>query len=545
MRPGTGALGRGAGGGRCGSARWAGTGPGQGGDRAGAGPARGFPVAGGDELGWNGGMDTAEFRRLGHELIEWVAAYRDGIGSLPVMSPVEPGAVRAMLPPEPPAAGAGLAGVVEDLERIVLPGITHWNHPGFFAYFPSNSSLSSVLADLVCAGLGAQGMSWQTSPAATEVEEGVMDWLRQMLGLSTAFTGVIQDTASTATFCALLCAREKASGFSQNRGGLQAEERPLVVYASDQAHSSVEKGALLAGFGKANLRLVPTGRDHALRLDLLERMIREDLAAGRRPCALVAAVGTTGTTALDPVAGMAELARSFGLWLHVDAALAGSAMICPECRWMWEGVEGADSIVLNPHKWLGTGFDLTAYFVRDPQHLIRVMSTNPSYLRTEQDAQVRNLRDWGIPLGRRFRALKLWFLIRDQGVEGLQARMRRDLANARWLQEQVDAEAGWERMAPVPLQTVCLRHLPPGMESEADLRVHNLALAARINKGGRFYLTPSVLKGNQMLRVSVGSEATERVHVAALWEALKAAAAELGAAAGGAALVAPPAGQAS
>jgi len=469
-------------------------------------------------------MDTNEFRKLGHEMVEWVAAYRERLADLPVMSPMGPGAVKAQLPAGPPQEAEGLEGIFADLDRIVLPGITHWTHPGFFAYFPSNSNLASVLADLACAGLGAQGMSWQTSPAATEVEEVVMDWLRQMLGLGQAFTGVIQDTASTSTFCALLCARERTAAYGQNRGGLQAESQPLVVYASDQAHSSVEKAALLAGFGRDNLRLIATDDAHAMRADLLEEAIRADLAAGRRPCALVAAVGTTATTAVDPVAALAALAGRYGLWLHVDAALAGSAMLCPECRGHWEGIEQCDSMVMNPHKWLGTGFDLSAYFVRDPQHLIRVMSTNPSYLRTQHDAEVKNLRDWGIPLGRRFRALKLWFLIRDQGVAGLQARLRRDLANAQWLKDQVDAAPGWERVAPVPFQTVCLRHVPAGLDGEEALRAHNLALVDRINREGRYYLTPSVLKGAQMIRVSVGAEATERRHVEGLWDALRQAA---------------------
>jgi aromatic-L-amino-acid decarboxylase len=401
-----------------------------------------------------------------------------------------------------------------------MPGITHWNHPGFFAYFPSNSDLASVLADLACAGLGCQGMSWQTSPAATEVEEVVMDWLRQMLGLGKEFTGVIQDTASTSTFCALLCAREWTCAFGQARGGFQAEETPLVVYASDQAHSSVEKAALLAGFGKDNLRLIPTDDAHALRLDLLEKAILEDLAAGRRPCAMVACVGTTATTAVDPLKEMGQLSARHGIWLHVDAAMAGTAMILPECRSLWEGIEEADSVVINPHKWMGTGFDLSAYFVKDPEHLIRVMGTNPSYLRTEQDDEVKNLRDWGIPLGRRFRALKLWFLIKDQGVEGLQARIRKDLANAVWLKAQVEAAGGWELVAPVNFQTVCVRHVPEGMSDEDDLRAHNLAIAGAINKAGRYYLTPSVLKGRQMIRISIGSSATELSDVDGVWKAL-------------------------
>ena len=469
-------------------------------------------------------MDTKEFRRLGHEMVEWVAAYRDRVADLPVMSPVAPGEVRRQLPASPPVQGGGLDGILGELDRVVLPGITHWTHPGFFAYFPANANLASVLADLACAGLAAQGMSWQTSPAATEVEEVVMDWLRQMLGLGPQFTGVIQDTASSATFCALLCARERTGAFGQNRGGMQAEEEPLVIYASDQAHSSVGKGALLAGFGKENLRLIATDQSHGLRLDLLAQAIEDDLAAGRRPCAMVAAVGTTATTGLDPVKGMAELAERHGIWLHVDAALAGSAMILPECRWMWEGVEGADSIVMNPHKWLGTGFDLSAYFIRDPEHLVRTMSTNPSYLLTEHDGEVKNLRDWGIPLGRRFRALKLWFLLKDQGVAGLQARLRRDLELAQWLKAQVDATPGWERMAPVPLQTVCLRHHPEIMTGKPELAQHNLDIVDRINKAGRFYLTPAVLKGTQIIRVSIGSETTDQAQVENLWAALCAAA---------------------
>ncbi|MBI4913874.1 MAG: aspartate aminotransferase family protein [Acidobacteria bacterium] len=472
-------------------------------------------------------MDDTEFRRLGHALVDWVADYRQRMASLPVMSPVKPGELRARFPATPPVQGGGLPGALSMLDEAVLPGITHWNHPAFFAYFPSNTSLPSVLADLVASGLGAQGMSWQTSPAATELEEVVMDWLRQMVGLSGDWTGVIHDTASTATLCALLCARERATGFSQTRGGLQEGGSPLVVYASDQAHSSIPKATLLAGFGREHLRLLETDGAHALRVDALEAAVAEDLAAGRRPCAIVAAVGTTATTAVDPVKPLAALAARHGLWLHVDAAMAGSAMILPECRWMWEGVEGADSIVLNPHKWLGVGFDFSAYFVRDPQHLIRVMGTNPSYLRTAQDAEVNNFRDWGIPLGRRFRALKLWFLLLDEGVEGLQERLRRDLALAQWLKGKVEAVREWELLAPVPLQTLCLRHVPAGLaEDEAALAAHNLEIARRLNTEGSAYLTPAVLKGRQMLRVSIGAEATRRENVEALWERLQALARE-------------------
>jgi aromatic-L-amino-acid decarboxylase len=470
-------------------------------------------------------MTPEDFRRLGHALVDWIADYRDRrIADLPVMSPVSPGEIRRRFPEDPPARGGGAAAALAAIDRDVLPGVTHWTHPSFFAYFPSNASYASILGDLLSSGLAVQGMSWVTSPAATELEEVVMGWLRQMIGLSSAWSGVVQDTASTSTLTALVCARERKSGFAQAGKGLQDGGAPLVVYASDQAHASIEKDACLAGFGKAHLRLVGTDDAHALRLDLLEDAIARDLAAGLRPCAMVAATGTTATTALDPVAGMAALAERHGMWLHVDAALAGTAMVLPECRWMWEGVERADSIVFNPHKWMGIGFDFSAFFVRDPQHLVRVMSTNPSYLRTAHDDVVRNLRDWGIPLGRRFRALKGWLHLVDEGVEAMQARLRRDLENARWLAAQVDAAAGWERLAPVPLQLVCVRHVPAGERDEGRLAAHNLAIAKRVNDGGRAYVTASVLKGKQMIRVSIGSETTERRHVEALWALLREAA---------------------
>ncbi len=471
-------------------------------------------------------MDAEEFRRLGHKLVDWVADYREGLARLPVMSQAEPGQIRAAFPAQPPQKGGRIEEALAALDAVVLPGITHWTHPGFFAYFPSNTSYASILADIVASGLGVQGMSWQTSPAATEVEEAVMDWLRQIAGLSDAWTGVIHDTASTATLTALLCARERASAFSQNAGGLQSGEPPLTVYASDQSHSSIEKATLLAGFGKAHLRLIATDGNHALRLDLLEAAIAKDLQAGLHPCALVACVGTTGTTAIDPLPKLADIARRFGLWLHVDAAMAGTAMALPECRPHFEGVERANSLVFNPHKWMGVGFDFSAYFVRDTEHLIRVMSTNPSYLQTKQDGQVKNYRDWHIQLGRRFRSLKLWFFLMDVGVEGLQARLRRDLANAQWLKEKVDAAPGWKRLAPVPFQTLCIRHVPAALEGDEDaLKAHNLEIARRINEGGKAYLTPAILKGKQMLRVSIGAEATERAEVEALWALLKDAAA--------------------
>jgi aromatic-L-amino-acid/L-tryptophan decarboxylase len=358
----------------------------------------------------------------------------------------------------------------------------------------------------------------------------MLDWLRQLVGLPGSFTGVIQDTASTATLVALLCARERTTDYAQTREGLFGEKAALTVYTSDQAHSSVEKAALLAGFGRAHVRAIPSDQAHALKLEALERAVQQDRDKGLRPCAVVATVGSTATTAVDPLEGIAQLATRFGLWLHVDAAMAGSAMILPECRPLWAGIESADSLVFNPHKWMGTGFDCSAYYLRDPQHLIRVMSTNPSYLRTAHAGEVKNFRDWGIQLGRRFRALKLWFLFTDQGAQGIRARIRRDLDNARWLASAVDAAKakGWERLAPVPFQTVCLRHHPPSLTGAA-LESHNLSVAHAINTSGAAYVTPAVVKGTQLIRVSVGAEGTERKHVEALWTRLQATAEELAA----------------
>jgi aromatic-L-amino-acid decarboxylase len=465
-------------------------------------------------------MTPEEFRRAGHQLIDWIADYRTRVVDLPVMSLREPGAVRSQLPATPPTGSEGFDTVLRDLEQTILPGLSHWQHPNFYGYFPANGELASVLGDYLSTGLGVIGLSWQSSPALTELEEVVTDWVRQMVGLSPAFSGVIQDTASTSTLVALLCARERTSKYSLARGGMQEEARPLIVYVSAHSHSSVDKAALLAGFGRKNVRMIETDEHYALRPDAVAKAIEADLERGLTPCALVATTGTTTTTALDPVEALAEVARRYDLWLHVDAAMAGSAMILPECRWMWKGIEGADSLVLNAHKWLGAAFDCSLYYVRDPDHLVRVMSTNPSYLRSAVDSRVRNLRDWGIPLGRRFRALKLWCLIRDQGVERLQVRLRRDIGNAQWLAEQVRGAPGWRVLAPVPLQTVCVRHEPRGLEGEA-LDQHTQHWVERVNRSGRAYLTPAVLDGRWMVRVSIGAISTERAHVASLWALMR------------------------
>jgi aromatic-L-amino-acid/L-tryptophan decarboxylase len=465
-------------------------------------------------------MTPEEFRKFGHRIVDWIADYRLKVGELPVMARTEPGEVKARVPADPPETGENFEQIFRDLDELVLPALSHWQHPRFFGYFPANSLLASVLGDYLSTGLGVLGLSWQSSPALTEIEEVVTDWMRRMVGLSADWSGVIQDTASTGTLVSLLCARERATRYGLNRGGLQAEENPLVVYTTSQSHSSVEKAALLAGFGRRNLRIVPHDENYAMRADGLRDLIERDLAAGALPTAIVATTGTTTTTALDPIEAIADVARARGVWLHVDAAMAGSAMILPECRWMWRGVEGADTLVLNTHKWLGAAFDCSLYFVRDSEHLVRVLSTNPSYLQSAVDARVKNFRDWGLPLGRRFRALKLWLLIREQGVSGLQARLRRDLENAKWLAEQVRAAPCWRVLAPVPLQTVCVRHAPPGVTGE-DLDRHTLDWVGRVNRSGEAYLTPAVLDGQWMVRVSVGAAPTEREDVEAVWSLMR------------------------
>lgn len=465
-------------------------------------------------------MQSDEFRRIGHELIDWIAAYREGVAELPVWSQVAPGAISGRLPADAPEQPESFEALRADLEQIIAPGLSHWQHPRFFGYFPANAALASVLGDLVSSGLGQLGLNWQSSPALTELEERMADWMRRLLGLSDAWRGVIQDTASTTTLVALLCARERSTSHGQTRGGLQAEELPLTIYVSAHSHSSVEKAALLAGFGRSNLRLIPTDADHAMRVDLLADEISADMAAGRRPCAVVATTGTTSTTAIDPLEPIVAICQAHGLWLHVDGAMAGSAMILPECRWMWQGIEGADSIVVNPHKWLGAVFDCTLFYVRDPQHLIRVMSTNPSYLQTAADGAATNYRDWGLPLGRRMRAMKLWFLLRLEGAETLRARLRRDLASAQWLAAQVDATPGWVRLNPVPLQTVCVRYEPSWLASDA-LDAHTLGWVGRINSSGLAFLTPATLDGRWMCRVSIGAEQTTQADVAALWALMR------------------------
>ncbi len=466
-------------------------------------------------------MTPDEFRQAGHELIDWIADYRTNLEHRPVRAQVKPGDVRNRLSPAPPQTPLTATAMLRDLEQSIVPGITQVQHPMHFGWFPSNASLASILGDIASSGLGTLGISWESCPALTEVEEVVCDWMRQLTGLTDRWEGCIQDTASTSCLTALLLARERVSNFAQNHGGLQAQEQPLVVYTTAEAHSSVVKAVLLAGFGNDNLRLIDIDPvDRSMQAHSLAVAIEDDIAAGRKPAAVVASVGSTGVTAFDPIADIAAITAPADIWLHVDAAMAGSAMLLPECRHLWEGVEEADSIAWNPHKWMGTILDCSLLYVRDVQHMMRVMSTNPSYLRSDVDDEVKQYRDWGIPLGRRFRALKLWYHLGIDGIDSVRARLRRDLDNARWFSGQVARTDNWQVLAPVKLQTVCIRHHPPGIEGDA-LDKHTLAWANAINQSGEAFLSPSMLDDRWMVRVSIGVEATTREHVETLWKLIK------------------------
>ena len=474
-------------------------------------------------------MNPDDFRRHGHQLVDWMADYMRDVGALPVTPAVRPGDVLRQLPTSPPENGEPFDTLLQDFTRIIVPGMTHWNHPGWFAYFPANNSPPSILAEMLTATLGAQCMSWATSPAATELEQATMEWLRQMLGLPTDFTGVIQDTASTATLVALLSARERATDNAAGVSGLAGTGARLTVYASSEAHSSIDKGVKLAGYGLEQLRRVPVDQAYALMPDALDRMIVADRKAGFVPACVVATVGTTSSTAIDPLPRIAEVCRRHAVWLHVDAAYAGTAAIVPELRHLFDGVEQADSFVFNPHKWMLVNFDCSAYFVRDRDALLATFKVTPEYLRTAEDRDVVNFRDWGIQLGRRFRALKLWFVIRSYGLEGLRELVRKHVRLARELAGWIEAAPGFELMAPVPLGLVCFRYRPPELRvDDPRLQDLNAALLARVNATGRVRLTHTRLGGQFVIRVAIGQRQTERAHVEEVWRLIKEAALEGG-----------------
>jgi aromatic-L-amino-acid decarboxylase len=467
-------------------------------------------------------MNKEQFKKYGYEIIDWVADYLENVEKYPVKSTVQPGDIKSHLPSYPPEHPEEMGKILEDFKKIIIPGLTHWQHPGWFAYFPSNNSPASILGELLSAGLGTQGMVWETSPAATELEEVVMDWLRQLVGLPEGFAGVIQDTASTATLCALLAAREKATGFATNDQGFF---KVLRVYASREAHSSVEKGVKIAGYGRRNLVYIPTDVEFALIPGELERAIEEDLRNGFYPACVVATVGTTSSGAVDPLKPIGEISKKYNLWLHVDAAYAGTAAILPEKRWALEGVEYADSFVFNPHKWMLTNFDCSAFFVREPEVLTHTFEIHPEYLKTGVDAVVKNFRDWGIQLGRRFRALKVWFVLRTYGVEGLKRIIRKHIHLAELFREELAQDKRFEFLAPVYFSLVCFR-LNDG-RNEEELNGLNRKLLEAINSTGRIYLTHTTLNGKYTLRLVVGQRTTEEKHVRQALEIIKTKADEL------------------
>lgn len=469
-------------------------------------------------------MTPAEFRRLGRKVVDWIADYYERIESYPVLAQVEPGQIRASLPPAPPLQGEEFETFLDDVERLILPGITHWQSPNFFAFFPANASGPAILGELLSAGLGVQGMLWTTSPACTELETHVLDWFADMVGLPPQFKsdrsggGVIQDSASSASLCALLAARERATGYQSNESGVQGR---LVAYASNQVHSSVEKAVKIAGLGRQNLRLIEVDEQFAMRPQALARQIAQDRQAGLIPCFVCATIGTTSSGAIDPVLEIGRICREEGLWLHVDAAMAGTAAICPEYRFIHDGLEQADSYCTNPHKWMFTNFDCDCFFVADRAALIQTLSILPEYLRNRasESGAVIDYRDWQIPLGRRFRALKLWFVIRYYGVEGLRHHVRRHIALAQEFANWVRASDQFELVAPPPLNLVCFRHI-----GEDEI---NRQLLERLNRSGKLYLSHTVLDGRYTLRFCVGQTYTEAEHVARAWQQIQETAARL------------------
>ena len=471
-------------------------------------------------------MDDETFRAWAHRAADWSVDYLEGVGERPVRAQVAPGEIFRQLPETPPAAGEPMERIFSDLDRVVMPGMTHWQHPRFFAYFPANASPPSLVAEFVTAALAAQCMLWQTSPAATELETRVMDWLRQMIGLPEAFSGVIQDSASGATLAALLTARERALDFIGNATGL-ADGPTLRVYASQQVHSSVDKAVRIAGIGDANLVRIPvTGPLHGMDPDALDAAIRADREAGRVPAAIVACLGGTGIGACDPIEAVAAVAQRHGVFLHVDAAWAGSAMICPEFRDLMRGAELADSLVFNPHKWLFTHFDCSAHFVRDPKALTDTLGLRPAYLRTLGRDGVVDYNEWSIPLGRRFRALKLWFVIRSYGVETLRDMIRAHVAWARELAEIIDADPDFELTSAPVLSLFSFRYAPAGVEAD-ELDAVNARLVERINDDGRTYLTQTRHENRFVIRFQVGQTTTTREDVMSAWAAVRELAAGL------------------
>lgn len=467
-----------------------------------------------------------DFRAAAHRLVDWMADYMDGgAEELPVLSRMQPGELRAALPPSPPREGEPLDRLLDDAERLVIPGITHWNHPGFFAYFAITGSAPGVLGEMLASALNVNAMLWRTSPAATELEEHSLDWLRQLLGLTEGWFGIITDTASISSMLAIAAAREARQELDVRERGLagRADLPPLRVYTSEQSHSSIDKAAITLGLGHENVVHVPVDEAFRMRPDALAALIDEDRASGRLPLAAVATVGTTSTTSVDPVPEILRICRQHDVWLHVDGAYGGMAGLVPEMRHMLDGVDGADSLVVNPHKWLFTPVDCSAFYTRRPDVLERAFSLVPEYLVTTAPDAVTNYMDYGVQLGHRFRALKLWFVIRAFGADGLAERIRFHCELAREFAGWVEAEDGWELMAPTPMSVACFRYAPEGT-TEEERNVLNARILEDVNASGEIYLSHTKLDGQYTVRLAIGNLRTERRHVARAWELLRAAA---------------------
>ena len=475
-------------------------------------------------------LPSAERRAAFLRMADWAADYLDGVASFPVLPRTAPGDLRRALPAAPPQHHESLDAVLADLDNLILPAHTHWQSPGFMAYFASSAPAPGIVGEIVAAALNGNAMLWRTSPAATELELVAVDWLRQLLGLPDGLFGVIQDTASSSTLCALAAARQAQTDLDIRDQGMAGRALPrLVYYASAEAHSSVEKAGIVLGFGRAGCRRIPVDGDFRMDPRALEAAVRDDLAAGHRPVAVVATVGTTSSTSIDPVAGIAAVCRDHGLWLHVDAAYAGSAAVAPELRWVLDGADQADSLVVNPHKWLFTPLDCSVLWTRRPEVLRDALSIVPEYLRSaeQQDADAPNLMDYGVALGRRFRALKLWMVVRHFGADGLAALVRSHCAYAQRLADRVRRSPDFELMAPVPLSVVCLRAHPAGM-ADADLDAVNERILERINARGRFLLSHTRLHDRYVIRVAFGNVRATADHAEMVWRELRDALAEMG-----------------
>lgn len=455
-----------------------------------------------------------------------IADYFEEIEQYPVKSKVIPGVIIGQLPLLPPELPESMTDVMSDFERIILPGITHWQHPDFFAFFPANNSYPSVLAEMLTAALGQQGMIWETSPAAAELEQRLMEWLKNMCGLPENWTGVIQDTASSSTLAALLTAREKATGFRVNDEGFGNIDK-LRIYCSTETHSSIEKAVKIAGFGRVNLIKIEVDNNFAMIPESLRKAIEKDLKSGYKPTCVVATIGTTGSTAVDPIWQIGEICMEYGIWLHVDAAFAGTAFVLPEMRHFAEGLDFADSYVFNPHKWMFTNFDCSAYFVRDPEMLIRTFEILPEYLKNSTRGKVNDYRDWGVALGRRFRALKLWFVIRNFGVEGIREKIRKHLQIAQWLAGEIAKSRNFELLAPVHFSLVCFRFHPEGSPDEEYLNRLNQELLTQLNSSGRMYLTHTKLNGKYTLRMVTAQTNVELPNVEKAWLLIRETAARI------------------